>query len=500
MKNNRMKINFYYFLILFFIANLSICQNTFLKTYGMPGEKLDKGYAVLEADDGGYVAVGETGYYSTYDYPTVYHGNIFLIKTNIYGDTLWTKTYGNDENDRAFSIDKTDDGGYIIAGFDGFSTRGDNSALWLIKTNSFGDSIWTKKYDLNEGKSICKTADGGYVITGRTFQDSIYNTDVYLLKIDSSGDIQWLKSYNKASEDEGLSVQQTNDNGFIISAMVNYETSGDIWLVKTDSVGDTIWTKMYTSEYLTIGYSVCQTTDGGYFVAGTNTELKGELESNIYLLKTDSAGDTIWTKTISKSYSDIAFSGIQTIDGGYIVVGKTITNGTSNSNIYIVKLDYVGNVLWANEIGNQNDCDFSGRDIAETKDVGFIITGLKAFENFHYVDLCLLKVNSEGILTSLKNNTMLPQDFLLHQNYPNPFNPTTKIKFSVPSTSIINISVYNILGERIRTLLNREFTTGSFEVVWNGKNNNNIRMASGIYFIRMEAENFLQSIKAILIK
>lgn len=491
MKNNRMKINYYYFLFLYFIINgTTICQNTFLKTYGIPGEILDRGYAVLEADDGGYVAVGETGYYSTSRPPYERFGNIFLIKTDIYGDTLWTKTYGNDEHDRAFSLDKTRDGGYIIAGYES------RSGLWLIKTDGLGDSIWSKKYELGKGQSICKTSDGGYIVTGVS---NYY--EAYLLKIDALGNKQWLKNYKKSSENEGLSVQQTNDNGFIISAMTNYETSGDIWLIKTDSIGDTIWTKIYTSEYLTIGYSVCQTTDGGYFIAGTNSEMGWEgIESNIYLLKTDSMGDTIWTKTIRKSPSDIAYSGLQTTDGGYIAVGETITNSNFDSNIYIIKLDYEGNILWTNEIGNKYNHNFRGRDITETNDSGFIITGLKAYESFDYVDLCLLKVNSKGILTSIKNNTMLPQNFLLHQNYPNPFNPTTKTKFSVPSTSIINISVYNILGERIRTLLNREYTTGSFEALWDGKNDNNISMTSGIYFIRMEAKNFSQSIKAILIK
>jgi len=466
----------------------------------MPGEKSDRGYALLEADGGGYVVVGETGSYHTNETPTTLFGNIFLMKTDIYGDTIWTKTYGNDDHDVAYSLEKTSDGGYIIAGCDGYSgIRGDDYGLWIIKTDGLGDSIWTKKYKLAEGKSICKTTDGGYIVTGASWWDSLGSFDVYLLKIDSLGNKQWLKNYNKSSENEGLSVEQTNDNGFIISAMTNYETSRDIWLIKTDSVGDTIWTKIYTSEYSTIGYSVCQTTDGGYFIAGKNTELGGGLESNIYLLKTDSIGDTIWTKTIRKSYSDIAYSGMQTADGGYIAVGytKSKNNDTYNSNIYLVKLDYEGNILWSSEIGNKYNYDFRGRDITETNDSGFIITGQESTENYHYVDLCLVKVNSEGVLTSVEDrlNKILPKEYSLHQNFPNPFNPSTSISYQIPKDGFVNLVVYNILGQVVSTLVNEHQTIGKYSVRFNESN-----LPSGVYIYKLHAGEFSSVKKMLLTK
>mgnify|MGYP005622857409 CR=1 FL=1 len=464
------------------IPQISFCQITFFKTYGDTAENhSDKGNAVLQTEDGGYIVAGEYGSYHTGP-PYRYYGDVYLIKTDEYGDTIWTKTYGDANTwEAAYSMDKTNDGGYIVSAFIQYPLW----QLWLIKTDSQGDSIWSKLYPVREGFCIRQTTDGGYVITGGS-------ADIYLLKINSQGDILWLKNYDNNSDwEEGKYVQQTSDGGYIISGMTEFPAprSFDIWLIKTDSYGDTLWTKTYGGDYIDEPHSICETKDGGYFIAGEYTEY-GELglEAHIWLLRTDSKGDTIWTKKINNgSWGDYAYSMKKTSDGGFIIAGETAYDNF-DSDIYLIKLDEEGNYQWFSSIGRNmgeigDEKHYRGIDVIETSDNGYVITGFKwiyiGWDS--YTDLCLLKVDNKGHITSVNEpNAEIPLNFVLLQNFPNPFNPSTVIKYSVGMYSHTSLRVYDVLGREVAILVNENKQPGSYMVQWNASN-----FPSGIYFYRL---------------
>ena len=201
-------------------------------------------------------------------------------------DTVWTKTYGGPNVDQAYSIQQVLDGGYIIAGStEPFPARGND--VWLLKTDSLGDTLWTKTYGGTTDDiaySVRQTTDGGYIIAGETNSFGAGGYDVYLIKTDSIGDTLWTRTYGGTANDGGGSVQQTTDGGYILVA-VKVMGQDSIWFLKTDADGDTLWTKTYgPSYYSSMRRSVEHTTDGGYIATG------GDL-----LLKTDSLGDTLWT-------------------------------------------------------------------------------------------------------------------------------------------------------------------------------------------------------------
>ena len=176
---------------------------------------------------------------------------VFLFISVAFGqapDTLWTKTFGGSSGDGGYKVQQTTDGGYILLG--GTSSFGaGNSDIWLIKTNSYGDTIWTRTFggsDNDVGWSVIQTDDEGYIIIGTKNPYGI-NADVWLIKTDSFGNTLWTKTYGGNDEDSGNSIQQTSDGGYIITGMTaSYGAgNGDVWLLKTDSLGDTLWTHTY---------------------------------------------------------------------------------------------------------------------------------------------------------------------------------------------------------------------------------------------------------------
>jgi len=499
--DSMMKNYFFYIGIILLIQQMLLSQPTFFKTYGDTAEShYDQGNAVLRVVDGGYIVAGE---YGSYRLPgtSQYFGDVYLIKVNDYGDTIWTKTFGTpDIRETAFSMVKTNDEGYILSSF----IQNPLSRLWLIKINSNGDSTWSRTYSVGKGNCIRKTNDDGFIITGSRVNSE---SGIYLLKVNSKGDGVWLKRYNKSDEDEGVCVQQTSDNGFIIAGVTKFpERQGmDIWLIKTDSNGDTVWTKTYGGDYIDGPTSICETKGGGYFISGEYTEVGSVgLEIHIWLLRTDTNGDTIWTKKINNgSWGDYANSCKQTSDGGFIIVGKT-TYDNFDSDIYLVKLDEVGNYQWFSSIGHKLpgsdfETHFSGNDIDETFDGGYIITGFREIWTdlfSKYQDLCLVKTNSEGRITEVKDTeSKFLLNFELMQNYPNPFNPTTTIAFSIPQAGNVTLKIFDALGREVSTMVNGFKSAGEYNVEFNASS-----LASGIYLYRLQAGSFVETKKLVLMK
>ncbi len=287
------------------------------RTYG--GSGYHRGYSVAQTTDGGYIVAGGTS-------SGAGDWDVYVLKLNSLGDTVWTRTYGGSDSDEAYSVAQTSDGGCIVAGH-----KGDDVSL--IKINSSGDMTWSRTYGGICGYSVAQTSDGGYIVAGNTSSfDSVY-CEIYLIKTNSLGNTIWTRTYGGNGSKKGYSVAQTSDGGYIVAGRQEW----DVYLIKTNSSGDTIWTRTYGGS---CGESVAQTSDGGYIVAGYKY---GADLNDVFLLKTDSAGDTIWTRTYGGSDNDMGNSVAQTSDGGYIVVG---TKGSypNSEEVYLIKTDSNGNV------------------------------------------------------------------------------------------------------------------------------------------------------------
>ena len=261
-----------------------------------------------------------------------------LIKTDSDGNEQWRKTFGGTYHDYGDSMQQTMDGGYIIAGYTRSYGAGKYGKydIWLIKTDSGGNEQWNKTFGGNSsdmGHSVQQTTDGGYVITGHTYSYEA-SSDVWLIKTDSGGNEQWNKTFRGTDYDDARSVQQTSDGGYIITGYtMSYGAGGyDVWLIKTDSSGNEQWNKTFGGKYSDEGYSVQQTIDGGYIITGCTCY------NDVLLIKTDSDGNKQWSKTFGGTDRDWGNSVQQTIDGGYIIIGGTYSYGAGHLDVWLIKV------------------------------------------------------------------------------------------------------------------------------------------------------------------
>jgi hypothetical protein len=249
------------------------------------------GSSVQQTNDGGYIITGYT--------TSIGNGSadVYLIKTDGNGDSLWTKTFGGTGNDKGYSVQQTSDGGYIIAG-ETYSFGNGSDDVYLIKTDGNGDSLWTKTFGgtgEDGGYSVQQTTDGGYIITGGTTSFGNGGNDVYLIKTDGNGIEQWYKTFGGTAVASAASVQQTTDGGYIIIGAIITSGVPTAYLIKTDANGVEQWTK--TFRFASIGESVQQTTDGGYIITGATASSENGY-NDVYLIKTDGSGNITSTFNI----------------------------------------------------------------------------------------------------------------------------------------------------------------------------------------------------------
>jgi hypothetical protein len=310
------------------------------RTYG--GANYDGAYSIVQTNDGGYALGGYTGSFGAgYD-------DVWLVKTDGAGNMLWNRTYGGANFDDAYSLVQTNDGGYALAGST-LSSSGDYD-LYLVKTDGFGNMLWNKTYGgtLDDVSwSVVETNDGGYALAGWTYSFGAGSQDAWLVKTDGAGNIQWNRTYGGTNYDGAYSLVQTNDGGYALAGYTYSLGAGssDVWLIKTDSSGNMQWGKTYGGASYDEAYSVVQTSNGGYAIAGY-TDSFGMGDDDIWLIKTDDFGNMLWSKTYGGIKGDGARYVIQTSDGGYALAGYTYSLGAGDTDMWLVKTDQSGDITW----------------------------------------------------------------------------------------------------------------------------------------------------------
>ncbi|MCX6676274.1 MAG: hypothetical protein NTW84_07645, partial [Methanothrix sp.] len=320
-------------LILVFIspgafASSGCIVTEFDKTFGGQGD--DDGRFVQQTAAGDYIIVGSTKSRGAGG------SDVWLIKADKDGNEIWNKTFGGPKDDWGEAVLETLDGGYIIVG----ATRSKGVGgydIWAIKTDKDGSLVWDETFGDqldDEGQSVVQTADGGYIITGRSrASDSGGRYNALLLKIDGYGNRIWLKSFGGPLDDEGDSVLQTADGGYIIAGTTSSFGAGgyDAWLIKTDQSGNKIWDRTFGGEDSELnpwskGWFVEQVSDGGYILSGS-TRSYGSGGYDAWLIRTDMEGNEIWNRTFGGALDDEGAAVMQTVDGNYILLGSTSSYG-----------------------------------------------------------------------------------------------------------------------------------------------------------------------------
>jgi len=467
------------------------------KTFGE--SDTDYAYTVQQTTDGGFIVGAHSGSFGAGSH------DVYLIKCDVNGEIVWTKVYGGSSADGAYSIQQTKDGGYIVAAHVNSFGAGLHD-VYLIKTDAKGDTVWTRIYGgTNEDRlrAVQQTTDGGYILVSETLSFGAGSADVYLIKTDNSGNLMWTKTYGGSSSDYGYSVRQTLDGGYIIAGYTSSFGAGtsDVYLIRTDNNGDISWAKTYGGTSSDFGYSVRQTTDGGYIVAGY-TESFG-IAGDVYLIHTDADGSLVWSKSFGGTGNDRGWSAQQTTDGGYVIAGFSESFGAGNKDVYLIKTDEFGSSgcqesTAATIVGNTETIVNSTQTSIGSG--GFVNTTTTITGDVDTVDSFLcgnFPTDIEQLPDSPDANA---EDFTLFQNYPNPFNPSTTITFAVPEASEVTLAIYNLRGQLIQTLVAGAVTAGRHNVVWDGTNFRGAKVASGIYLYKLQAKDFVTARKLVFTK
>lgn len=308
---------------------------------------------------------------------------------------VFDKTFGGAGVDYGVSVGETLDGGFIIfAGSESLGSGG--SDFWHIKTDVRGNKEWSNtfggvQYDYpNSGH---QTSDGGYIIIGQTSSFGEGEYDVWLVKTDENGSEQWTQTFGGSGYDSGLDVKECVDGSYIIVGFTDSFGAGsnDVWLIKTDSNGFELWNHTFGGISIEVGHSVEETMDSGYIIVGRIMK-EGDNYSDLLLIKTDSDGSEIWSHSFGGNGGDSGQSVRKTLDGGYIIAGHTNSYASGGGDIWLLKVDNFGNEEWSKSFGSSNT--EHSYCVQQTIDCGYIVIGYTYVEG--YTDIWLIKTDING--------------------------------------------------------------------------------------------------------
>jgi hypothetical protein len=414
------------------------------------------------------------------------------LKTNIEGYFKWQRYFGKVQgrNDELFDVVETHDGNLAaVGGAMSYNSQGSMQIL-LVKTDQSGNLFWLRTMD-GAANSLREYYDGGYILVGHPL----------MTKTDSTGKVLWtIPLPGNLSTGGAKSLCITSDSCIMVAGATSAAQPGQrsttAWLVKTDQNGNPFWSKTYRGPYPGYNYifSIQNSNNDGYVLAGfSNAFDPMGLNYCGRLVRTDSKGDTLWSKLYNKGFGVNLKSVIRTFDKGFLLVGKIDnlkTEFETHSDGLVIKTDENGNEIWSMTVGGDNHDWFE--DAAEISRGQYILTGGTQSYGHGYADIWLVRIS-----TGANNVEEIesPKSYMLFQNHPNPFNQSTTIPFYLLKSEFVTLEIYDLLGKKVATLINGFWAAGYHSCFWNP-----IDQPSGIYHYRLKAGPFEDCKKVLLIR
>ena len=374
-----------YTLLFIFGTFISYGQFVFQKTFG--GNNGDYGYTVINSGEGGFIIGGSQASSAS--------GGGFLAKLNSSGDTLWTKAIFPTNSVQA--IAKTDDHGFIISGQAGMGGAS-NQGFGIFKIDSSGTILWNtniiRSGYINFSTSVLQAYDRNYIAAGTSqeFQFNSYD-QFYVTKVDTSGNLLWAKVYQTSGLNYCNQIIQTHDSCFVLIGSSDYP-SNSTNIIKINSTGNVIWAKNLSSPGNTfIGHSIQETNDQCFIITGWNFQ-NGLFVFNASLVKIDSTGTLLWGKSFGGNFNDYGLRIKQTPDNGFLITGYTGSFNLNNWDSYLIKTDSMGSLLWSKTYGGSGNEQCYDMDLSS--DSGCIMIGFTSSFGLGYNDCYIIKTDFIG--------------------------------------------------------------------------------------------------------
>jgi hypothetical protein len=415
----------------------------------------------------------------------------WIVKFDAGGKWEWDKLYGVEDDGEANDIIQTSDGGYLLTGK--IKVPDGDYNLWLLKLDEKGDSVWSKSIGgslYESGTSIIQVSDESYFISGQADElPDQEHIDAWLLKFDNKGDTLWTRRYlsgNNFSLNWKFLVK-SGSRGYACIESIDVDGEGPIVtrLVLFDDNGDTLWTKCLScSPYNFLVTSLSPVSDGGFILTGMQDT--GD-NWDLLLLKVNPDGEMEWSETFGAEGWEMGHSVKQTADGGYIIGGTTSSFGLpDNLDAWLIKTDSRGHKVWSKTFGGTAENE-RVTDVHALTDNGYYGSG-----NYN----SLFWIARFNVDTTIHISARAEDPILsaceLRQNFPNPFTRETCIEYSVYMNCRVSISVFDLKGKEIIRLTDGMVSEGCYSIFWDGSDTNGTKVPPGIYYCRMMVKDAFQ--------
>ena len=547
-----MKKNIFVFSLLF-IELCVFAQTPDWQLATRAGGSDDDWSEIVAVDDQGncYVtgSFEETATFGSYSLVSNGSSDIFIAKMDANGSWLWATGAGGSDDDEGVSIAIDDNGNIYITGkfydaatFGSFSlTSNGDDDIFVAKMDSSGNWLWITGAggsDSERSKSISLDSAENIYVTGSFYDTTTFGShsltsnggsDVFVAKMDANGSWLWITGAGGSDSDYGLSIAIDNaENIYVTGDLWNTATFGsysitnngssDIFVAKMDTDGNWLWATGVGGIDEDSSGSIAIDDNGNIIVVGSfidtvtfgTTSIVSSGSFDIFVAKIDASGNWMWATGAGGSDSDFGYS-IAVDDAEKIYVTGAFYNIatfgsyslTSNGefDIFVAKIDENGNWLWATGAGG-SDFDLGESIVIDHAENIFVtgefsdnaIFGSYSLTSSGEFDVFVAKL----VVETIAENEIIPTNLNLC-NHPNPFNPSTTIEFYIQNDSIVELAIYNIKGQKIKTLADNEFAYGSHSIIWNGNDESNNPVSSGIYYYKLNVKGKTEAVKKCLL-
>lgn len=376
--------------LVFFLAVLSEAGACTASELVLGGAENDRGVTVRETADGGFIVVGVTKSSGSGG------EEIFLVRLDAEAEVQWESVFGGPGDDDGWSVLEKESGGYLVAGFTNSEGKGDFDCL-LLSTDGRGTREWSKTYGGAESDRCwaLAEADGGWVLAGETASSGSGERDCYVVRTDDHGAEVWSRTYGGEKDDRCFSVAAAADGGFVVAGQTFSYGAGDrdAWVLKIDGEGELRWSVTHGGEASDVAHSVV--SDGGksFLVTGYTTSL-AESPDDPMLLKIGDDGTVVWSRILAMDGHNRAITGALAPDGGMCLTGFSTTGYPSTDAALILKTDEAGEVLWTTTVLPTSRGQTFGYGVTTTADGGCAITGHTTVGSAGGLDLFFAKVDA----------------------------------------------------------------------------------------------------------
>ncbi len=450
--------------------------------------------AAISTNDGGIVAVGYTYSFGAGDV------DLFAVKTDAFGDTLWTRSFGGARADYGYDVCETSAGAYVLAGYT--MSRGAGAQdVYLVAVEADGDTLWTRTFGgagLDEARSVCFTSDGFLVVAGQTDSFGAGLGDVYLLKVNVDGDTLWTRTFGGADSDWADAVCETADGCYGASGTTgSFNASRDAYMVKVDPAGGLVWQNRFGSSTLyreDYGAGVCALADGGMAATGWRTDQDQLDPCQLSLLVVGTGGGAVDYRRYADPYIEYGSSICTTPAGDYIICGGAKNTTTHRNDLFLLKRVVGTGWVWSELMGGAGS-DWGCSVVGAEPDY-YIVAGYTESSGNGSFDGWLLKLSES---TASVPDPVQTTRLLLDVPRPNPFSPATTLRFNLPARLAAELAVYDAGGRRVTVLAKGILEAGAHAVTWPGTDDRGGTLSPGVYWVRLAAGGACAARRIVLV-